>query len=164
MLKRSALAWLWISVVVIALDRWTKLLVLKHLTYGETVPVFPGFNLVLYHNTGAAFSFLAKSSWATWLFTAIAIGVSSAVLVWMGRLSRRQWWQAIALALIVGGALGNLWDRLSYGYVVDFIEWYVKDWYWPAFNIADSAIVVGAAMLVLWLFAAPKSTNPVNGK
>ncbi len=141
--------WLLVSAVVLALDLYTKALASEHLVLHQRVPVFPGFNLTLMHNTGAAFSFLhGAGGWQRWFFTGIALVVSVFILGWLRRLRREQWGLAFALSLILGGALGNLWDRLTLGYVVDFIEVYYRDWYWPAFNLADSAIFLGAVILI----------------
>jgi signal peptidase II len=146
----SGLRWLWISVLVLILDRVTKAAVLKHLTAYTAVPVMPSFNLTLQYNTGSAFSFLDNASgWQIWMFGGIAIAVSLAILVWLKRISASQKWLSIALTLVIGGAIGNLWDRFSYGHVIDFIDLYVGHWHWPVFNIADSAICIGAFML-LW--------------
>ena len=144
------LKWLWLSFAVIVLDQLTKYVATDLLIYAEPVAVMPFFNLTLLHNTGAAFSFLSDAGgWQRWFFALLAIGVSAGIIVWISRLESKQKWLAIALALIVGGALGNLWDRLYFGYVVDFIQIYYEQWYWPAFNIADSAISVGAVMLLI---------------
>jgi signal peptidase II len=144
------LKWLWLSGLVIVLDLASKALASSLLVLHEPVPVFPGFNITLMHNTGAAFSFLSEESgWQRWFFTLIAIAVSAGIVIWLRRLSRDQRWLAAALALILGGALGNLYDRLTLGYVVDFIQVYYGKWSWPAFNIADSAICVGAVILVV---------------
>lgn len=144
------LRWLWLSAVVIGLDQATKFLASTSLVLYEPRPVTPFFNLTLMHNTGAAFSFLSDAAgWQRWFFVVIALGISGAVAVWLYRLRPGQTWLAAALALILGGALGNVWDRITLGYVVDFIELYYHRWHWPAFNVADSAISVGAAMLVL---------------
>ncbi len=154
----TGLRWLWISVFVLVLDRITKAAVLKHLTAYTAVPVMPSFNLTLQYNTGSAFSFLDNASgWQIWMFGGIAILVSIAILVWLKRISASQRWLGIALAFVVGGALGNLWDRFSYGHVIDFIDLYVGNWHWPIFNIADSAICIGAFML-LWDAAFSKNT------
>jgi signal peptidase II len=144
----TGLRWLWISVIVLALDRITKVLAQKYLIFNDPHPVMPFFNFTLSYNRGSAFSFLnSASGWQVWMFGTIAIIVSLAILVWLKRLSATQRWMSIALTLIVGGALGNLWDRFSYGHVVDFIDLYVSHFHWPVFNIADSAICVGAFML-----------------
>ena len=143
------LKWLWLSGLVIALDLASKAVMSHYLVLNEPLAIFPGFNLTLRHNTGAAFSFLRDASgWQRWFFTLIAVAVSAGIVVWLRRLGSGQRWLAAALALILGGALGNVWDRVTLGYVVDFIEVYYRDWYWPAFNVADSAICVGAGILV----------------
>ncbi|MEE8054725.1 MAG: signal peptidase II [Gammaproteobacteria bacterium] len=150
-----ALKWYLASAVLVMLDQWTKALASTYLPLAEPVPIGPLFNLTLVHNTGAAFSLLNEAGgWQRWLFIVLALGISAFIGVWLWRLPREKRWVACALALILGGALGNLWDRMMLGYVVDFIDIYYQDWHWPAFNLADSAITVGAAMLVLdviWL-------------
>lgn len=147
------LKWLWLSVAVIALDQITKALASAHLVLHEPVPVVPLFNLTLMHNSGAAFSFLAQAGgWQRWFFVAVAIAVSVALAWWLRQLQRNQLWLAVALALVLGGALGNVWDRVTLGYVVDFVDVYYGDWHWPAFNVADSAISVGAIMLLVDAF------------
>ena len=118
-------------------------------------PVFPWFNLTLQHNTGAAFSFLSNAGgWQRYFFSAVAVVISIALAIWLLRLSPGQWLLALGLGLILGGALGNLWDRLALGYVVDFISVHYGGWYFPAFNIADSAITVGAGCILLDSFVA----------
>ncbi len=144
------LKWFLLSAIVVALDLWTKALASEHLMMYQPLPVFPGFNLTLMHNEGAAFSFLSTAGgWQRWFLSVIAAVVSVVIIVWLARLKPRQYWLALALALVLGGALGNLWDRLTLGYVVDFIQVYYQEWYWPAFNIADSSIFVGAVILIL---------------
>lgn len=144
------LKWLWLSVVVIALDQASKAVAVATLTPGESLGVLPSFNLTLMYNTGAAFSFLSNADgWQRWLFAGIAVVVSVIIVGWLRKLHTGARWQAAALALILGGALGNLWDRLVLGHVVDFLDVYYGQAHWPAFNIADSAIVVGAGMLVI---------------
>ena len=144
------LKWLLLSALVVFLDLFSKSLASSVLQMHQPVPVFPGFNLTLMHNTGAAFSFLSSAGgWQRWFFTAIATVVSAVIVGWLLRLRSDQRWLALALALILGGALGNLWDRLTLGYVVDFIQLYYDRWFWPAFNIADSAIFVGAVLLIV---------------
>ena len=142
--------WLWLSGVVIALDQWSKHLITRSLDLYETVRVLPVFDLVLAHNRGAAFSFLNdQSGWQRWFFAALAGSVSVALLVWMKRLAGRAQLLGAALAFILGGAIGNLVDRLRLGYVIDFIQVHWQLHYFPAFNVADSAITVGAALLLL---------------
>lgn len=141
--------WLWVSGLVIVLDQASKAVAGSLLEAYQPVAVLPCFNLTLMYNTGAAFSFLSDASgWQRWFFSIVAVVVSTIIIAWMYRLRPDERWQAAALALILGGALGNLIDRLLLGHVVDFIQLYYDRWYWPAFNIADSAITVGAAMLV----------------
>jgi signal peptidase II len=141
--------WLALSAAIVALDLATKAWVSSAFRYGEVREVTPFFNLVLVHNTGAAFSFLADAGgWQRWFFAAVSIGISIAIVVMMrrGQQSRLAF---AALALVLGGALGNLWDRLTLGHVVDFVQLHAAGYYWPAFNVADSAICVGVALL-LW--------------
>jgi signal peptidase II len=160
--QRNALAWLWLAVFVIALDQATKAIVLHTLTPYVPHPVIPGFfNWTLAFNTGAAFSFLAEHpQWSRWLFSLIAVGVSAVLVRWLAQTPQRDWRTALPLALVIGGALGNLIDRLRVGQVTDFIQFYIGAWPFPAFNIADSAISVGAVLLVLFgLFAHGKSAK-----
>lgn len=145
------LKWLWLALLVVVLDQLSKVVVSHWLQLYESVAVLPFFSFTLLHNPGAAFSFLADAGgWQRWFFTAIALFVSVVITVWLRRLPAEEKWQAAALALILGGALGNVIDRLRFGYVVDFLDFYYQQWHWPAFNIADSAITVGVAIL-LWV-------------
>lgn len=152
---QGMLPWLGLALLIIGLDQASKLVALGALELHRPLAVLPGFNLMLTYNTGAAFSFLSEAGgWQRWLFTGFAVIVSGILLVWLYRLPRQARWLACALALILGGAIGNLWDRLQYGHVVDFIQVYYDKWYWPAFNLADSAITIGAIMLIIdaiWL-------------
>ena len=142
--------WLGLAAIVILLDQLTKTLILRSFAYGDSVTVTGWFNIVRAHNTGAAFSFLADASgWQRWFFTGIGI-VAAVFIVWMLARHGGQKLFAFALAMILGGALGNVIDRLMHGYVVDFIQVHWQSaWYFPAFNIADSAITLGAACLIL---------------
>jgi signal peptidase II len=140
--------------VVLLLDQGSKLLADARLVFHEPVGLLPFFNLRLAYNTGAAFSFLGNAGgWQRWFFAGISVLVISVLVVWMRRLKPEQWQLSVAFALIIGGALGNLIDRLVYGHVIDFIDVYYKTWHWPTFNVADSAITVGAGLLLLdaWL-------------
>lgn len=157
--KPNALAWLVVSVLVIAFDQITKAVVRHALTPGMPQEVIPHvLNWTLAFNRGAAFSFLADSpGWQTWLFGILAVVVCIGLIVWLARTPRREWRTALPLALIIGGALGNLIDRLAHGRVTDFIQVYWHTWSWPAFNVADSAITVGAVLLIVFgLFAAKR--------
>jgi signal peptidase II len=160
--RQGALVWLWLTVFVIALDQATKAIVLHVLTPYVPHPVIPGFfNWTLAFNTGAAFSFLAEHpQWSRWLFSVIAVGVSVVLVRWLAHTPRRDWRTALPLALVIGGALGNLIDRLRVGQVTDFIQVYIGAWPFPAFNVADSAISIGAALLVIFgLFAHGKAAE-----
>ncbi len=145
-----SLPWFALALLVILLDQYTKGLASGGLEYGEPVRVFWWFNLTLQHNTGAAFSFLNDAGgWQRYFFSAAAMGISVALSVWLCVMHRGQWLLALGLGLILGGALGNLWDRVALGYVVDFISVHYEGHYFPAFNLADSAISVGAACMLL---------------
>ncbi len=150
--KPNALPWLALSALVIALDQLTKHIAVATLEPYAPHPVIPGFlNWTLAFNTGAAFSFLHDAGgWQRWLFTALAVVVCSVLVVWLRRLPRDEWRTALPLSLIIGGALGNLIDRVRLGHVTDFIEVYYGQWSWPAFNVADSAISVGAVLLIMF--------------
>ena len=154
---QSGLKWIWIAIVVLVLDQWTKVLASTNLMLHEKIPITSFFNITLAHNEGAAFSFLSDAGgWQRWFFIVLAIGVSIVLVVWLTRLAAHHIWTAVSVTLILGGAVGNVWDRIQYGYVVDFIQVYYDQWYWPAFNIADSAICVGAVMLLIESFRAQK--------
>jgi signal peptidase II len=143
------LPWLGLALIILIADQFTKVLVLGYYKLGDSTYVTPFFNLVRAHNTGAAFSFLAAASgWQRWFFTAIGVGATLFIL-WLLRSHSHQKLFAFALACILGGAVGNVIDRLLYGYVVDFLQFHWRGWYFPAFNVADSAITVGAVCLIL---------------
>ncbi len=142
--------WLLVSALVVALDIWTKNIASESLTLYRPVELTSWLNLTLAHNYGAAFSFLSDAGgWQRWLFTGLALVVTGVLLVWLLRLPATEKLTAAALALIIGGAIGNLADRIKHGYVVDFIDVYYRDWHWPAFNLADSAITCGVILLLL---------------
>jgi signal peptidase II len=149
-------AWPWyaLAALVVALDQFSKGLATAALDYGVPRAVLPWFNLTLQHNTGAAFSFLSGAAgWQRYFFSAVALVMSVVLVVWLWRLPRNNRVLALGLGLVLGGALGNLWDRLALGYVVDFISVHWQDrYFFPAFNIADSAITVGAGCLLLDAF------------
>jgi signal peptidase II len=150
-LSAGASNWLWLGVAVIALDQWTKWLVVQRFEEFERLVLLPVLELMRLHNEGAAFSFLDDAGgWQRWLFTGLAVAVSTGILIWLRRLpAKGQGLLAAGLALILGGALGNVIDRVLLGHVVDFIRVHWNEHYFPAFNVADSAISVGAALIIL---------------
>ena len=155
--RASALVFYILASVLLVLDLWTKALATAHLNYAEPVVLTRFFNWTLLHNTGAAFSFLSTAGgWQHWLFGGIASIISAVLVVWIYRAPATALLFKFSLALILAGALGNLWDRVTLGYVVDFIQWHYKDYYWPAFNIADAAISVGAAAMVIDSFRSSR--------
>lgn len=154
------LKWLWLSGLIVALDQVTKQLAEQWLQPYQPLPVVPGFNLTLVYNPGAAFSFLSDAGgWQRWFFTLFAAIVVVVLSIWMKRLPREQILSATSLALIIGGAIGNVIDRVIYGHVIDFIDLYVGTWHWPAFNVADSAITVGVVLLLVDSWRGMRSTD-----
>ena len=148
--------WLWLSALVVVLDQLSKAWITSHFAFGESFTVLSVFNLVLAHNAGAAFSFLNDAGgMQRWLFSIIAV-VASVWIIWLLRKHRAQLLFSMALSMILGGALGNLIDRLAYGYVVDFLSFHWGEHYFPAFNLADSAITCGAFLLILDSFMKDK--------
>ena len=152
--SRGSLPYLALSAAVVALDQLSKFLIERHLALFQSVRVLPVLEITRLHNTGAAFSFLAdEAGWQRWLFTALAVIVGIVLTVWLRRIDRSARVLASAVALILGGAIGNVIDRLRFGHVIDFIYAHWDQHYFPAFNVADSAICVGAGLLLLdtWL-------------
>jgi len=144
------LKWLWLSLIALILDQWTKIAVDGSMRLYESIAIIPGFNLTYVHNTGAAFSFLSEAGgWQRWFFAAMALIISVVLTVWLYRLKSHETLLAVALSLVLGGAIGNLIDRLAYGYVIDFLDVYYQSWHWPAFNIADMAISAGVFLMLL---------------
>ena len=141
--------WLCIAALVVLLDQLTKIMITQMFSYGQSKPVTSFFNLVLAYNKGAAFSFLAtEGGWQRYLFSAIAV-VAAVFIVYLLKRHAGQRLFCWALALVLGGAVGNLIDRIAYGHVIDFLDFHVAGWHWPAFNVADSAICIGAAMFII---------------
>ncbi|MET0013070.1 MAG: signal peptidase II [Sedimenticola sp.] len=158
------LRWLWLSAVVIGLDQVSKQLVESSLMLYEVVPVMPFFNLTLAYNEGAAFSFLSdQGGWQRWFFSGLALLVSIILVIWISRLQQRERLIAISLSLIVGGAIGNLIDRVLHGHVIDFLDLYYGQWHWPAFNVADSAIFVGVVLMLLDAFRGEQEESRQAG-
>lgn len=141
-----------IALVVVALDQISKVWAEQALAYGRPVEVFGWFNLTLVYNRGAAFSFLSQAGgWQRGFFILIGLVAVAILLGWLRKLQPQERWQGLGLALILGGAVGNLIDRARHGYVVDFIDWHYAGWHWPTFNLADSAITAGVVLLLLTL-------------
>lgn len=162
--RPNALSWLALSALLIVADQASKWLALAKLQYGQPVPFIDGYwNWTLVYNYGAAFSFLSDAGgWQRWFFSGLALVISAVLVGLLARTARADWRTALPYALVVAGALGNLVDRLRFGYVVDFVDWYLgfTDWpHWPAFNVADACIVVGAVLLVLFSFGAAPATG-----
>lgn len=148
--NKQAIAWLLMSALIVVLDLWTKSLATESLSLYRPVEMTSWLNMTLAHNYGAAFSILSDAGgWQRWLFTILASVVTLVLIVWLLRLPAREKLTGAALGLIIGGAVGNLVDRINHGYVVDFIDVYYRDWHWPAFNLADSAITCGVILLLI---------------
>ena len=155
------LRWYMLSFTVIIIDQITKYFAVEKLALHEVKSIYEGFNLILIYNEGAAFSFLSDAGgWQRWFLIGVSCVVCVFIVVWMYQSISKSKCLLAGLSLILGGALGNLWDRLSLGYVVDFIEVYYEDLYWPAFNISDSAITIGAILLILDIFLKEPSKTP----
>ncbi len=159
----NALPWLALSAVIIALDQLSKAWVLASLPEYTAIPVIEGFwNWYRTYNTGAAFSFLSDAGgWQKYLFVVLAAAITGLLGYWLSRTPRRDWKTALPYALVIGGAIGNVIDRLLHGHVVDFIQWHWRDHFWPAFNIADAAIMGGALGIAAYGLFAGKHDKAV---
>jgi signal peptidase II len=156
------LKWLWLALLAVLLDQGSKLAVDASMHLYESIPVMPYFNLTYVHNTGAAFSFLSEAGgWQRWFFSGLALTISAGITVWLAKLQKHETLLAAALSLILGGAIGNLIDRVAYGYVIDFIDVYYGNSHFPAFNIADAAINLGVFLMLAesfgWFGTAKKA-------
>lgn len=152
--KKNHTAWHWIflSIFIIAIDQLSKYLVLQNMIMHQVIKIMPFLNIMLSINAGAAFSFLSNASgWQIYLLSAISVTISVALIIWLCRLPREEWWMAAPISLVLGGALGNLIDRVHYGYVVDFIDFHIGTWHYATFNLADSAVCIGAIWLIVRL-------------
>ncbi len=159
------LKWLWLSLLALILDQWSKIAIDGSMQLYESIAILPSFNLTYVHNTGAAFSFLSEAGgWQRWFFAAMAIIISTILVTWLYRLKKHETLLAIALALVLGGAIGNLIDRLAYGYVIDFLDVYYQAWHFPAFNIADAAISLGVFLMILESFGIGTNSLEKNEK
>ena len=153
------LNWLWLTGLVIVLDQASKWIMVSWLSLHETVAIIPFFNLTMAHNTGAAFSFLAQAGgWQRWFFVGLTSVISIVLFIWLKKLKTDAKLEAISISLILGGAIGNVIDRIYFGYVIDFLDVYYGTYHWPAFNVADSAIVIGAGLLIFDSFRSESKT------
>lgn len=154
--------WLWLSLLAVILDQGSKLAIASSMQLYESIQIMPFFKLTYVHNTGAAFSFLSEAGgWQRWFFAGLALAISVVIAVWLTRLKKHETLLAVALALVLGGAVGNLIDRLAYGYVIDFLDVYYGTWHWPAFNVADSAITLGVILMLAESFGLGSSKESV---
>jgi signal peptidase II len=158
MRKFVMLKWLWLSLLAVILDQASKLAIAGSMHLYQSIEIMPFFKLTYVHNPGAAFSFLSEAGgWQRWFFAGLALAISAVIAVWLTRLKKHETLLAVALALVLGGAVGNLIDRLAYGYVIDFLDVYYDTWHWPAFNIADSAITLGVMLMLAESFGLKRS-------
>jgi len=154
----TGLKWIWLTLLFFILDQITKHAVVGSFDLYESVDVLPFFNITYVHNPGAAFSFLAdQGGWQRWFFTIISIVASIIFIVWLSRTPKTNKLLSIALACMLSGALGNLADRVLFGYVIDFLDFYIGDKHWPAFNVADSMIFIGAVLMIIESFVSPEN-------
>ena len=163
----NALPWLAASALVIVLDQLSKAWVLASLPEYTAIPVIEGFwNWYRTYNTGAAFSFLSDAGgWQKYFFVVLAVAITGLLGYWLSKTPRRDWKTALPFALVIGGAIGNVIDRLLHGHVVDFIQWHWRDYFWPAFNIADAAIMGGALGIAVYgLFAGKPQKSAASGR
>ena len=157
----SRLKWLGLSLLALVLDQVSKLVIVNSMQLYQSIPITSFFKLTYVRNTGAAFSFLSDAGgWQRWFFAGLAILISMVIAVWLTRLKQQETLLAVALSLVLGGAIGNLIDRLAYGYVIDFLDVYYQTWHWPAFNVADSAITLGVMLMLLESFGLVGAKEP----
>lgn len=146
----NMLKWLWLTGLAVVLDQASKLAIDASMQLYQSIELIPYFNLTYVRNTGAAFSFLSEAGgWQRWFFAILAFIISIVLVVWLAKLKKHEILMAASLSLILGGAIGNLIDRVLYGYVIDFLDVYYQSWHWPAFNVADSAITLGVILMLL---------------
>jgi signal peptidase II len=160
--KNTGMRFTWISIIILVLDQWTKQAVVNSMQLYESIEIVPFFNFTYVHNYGAAFSILYDAGgWQRYFLSIIALGVSGLILWWLKSTTRHQLLLPVAFSFILGGALGNVYDRIMHGYVIDFLDLYYGTSHWPAFNIADSAIFIGAVLLIIDMFIN-KEANEVD--
>ncbi|MFT5669426.1 MAG: signal peptidase II, partial [Glaciecola sp.] len=155
---------LWISTIIFVFDQWTKNAIVGNMRLFESIQLTGFFNLTYVHNYGAAFSFLYDAGgWQVYFLSTVALAVSALILWWLRQATKEQLLLPVAFSFILGGALGNVFDRIMHGYVIDFLDFYYGTFHWPAFNVADSAIFIGAALLIIDMFKN-KEANKVDDK
>jgi len=161
----TGLSWLWLTLLCLIVDQVTKHQVVGSMELYESIKVFSFFSITYVHNLGAAFSFLAdEGGWQRWFFTSVAAIASVVFIVWLAKTPKNQKLLSIAFALLLSGALGNLIDRALFGYVIDFLDFYIGDNHWPVFNVADSMIFIGAALMIFDSFKNNNKDNKKNKK
>jgi len=161
----TGLSWLWLTLLCLIVDQVTKHQVVGSMELYESIKVFSFFSITYVHNLGAAFSFLAdEGGWQRWFFTSVAAIASIVFIVWLAKTPKNQKLLSIAFALLLSGALGNLIDRALFGYVIDFLDFYIGDNHWPVFNVADSMIFIGAALMIFDSFKNNNKDNKKNKK
>ncbi|WP_114766172.1 signal peptidase II [Vibrio rhodolitus] len=159
-LKESGVRWLLLALIIFITDIAIKLFVMDNMWLRQSIEVLPFFNITYAHNYGAAFSFLSdQPGWQRWFFTSIAFVVTAMLTYWMSKLPAKEKWNNIAYAMIIGGAIGNVFDRIVHGYVVDYLHFYIGQYHWPVFNLADTTICIGAAMIILDGFLSKEKTT-----
>lgn len=160
-MKKTALPWLWLSGLIVLLDQLTKYGVVGHLFYGQTIKWLPFLNITHVYNSGAAFALLSDGGgWQIYFFAIVSLSIAIFFMFWLRKTPRYWIWRSLGLSLIIGGALGNLIDRVYLHYVVDFIDFHIENWHFATFNIADSAVTIGAVCLaVSMLFSEMKHEN-----
>lgn len=160
--KDTGLRFLWISIIAVVLDQWSKIAVVDAMNLYQSIQITSFFNLTYVHNYGAAFSFLYDAGgWQRYFLSAVAIIVSVVIVWWLKQSPKHQVMLPVAFSFILGGALGNVLDRMAHGYVIDFLDFYYGNYHWPAFNVADSVIFIGAALLIIDMFKN-KEANKVD--
>lgn len=162
LIRNTGLRFLWISAIIFVLDQWSKYAIVEGMSLYESIQITGFFNLTYVHNYGAAFSFLYDAGgWQVYFLSSVALIVSALILWWLRQATKEQFLLPVAFAFILGGALGNVFDRIMHGYVIDFLDFYYASYHWPAFNVADSAIFIGAGLLIIDMFKN-KEANKVD--
>lgn len=157
MKDKKAWPWLWLSVAIIVIDQISKYLLNRHLIFNQPVKLLPFFNLTLRYNAGTAFGFFGRAGgWQVYIFSAISLIVAIIFIIWLFRIPRRDWLMGLAISLIIGGAIGNVIDRIRLSYVIDFFDFHIGSWHFATFNVADSAISIGAVLLIIRLLFGSK--------